>query len=348
MTFLTVGERDSVGILELLREIAVNRKAVSPVDKPRVAEYSRPDHVIAHISDTHLIAENGELYGDVDSHARLAALIDRLESSQVRPDVLIFTGDLTDRGEPDAYRKLRELVEPAAQRLRAEVIWVMGNHDDRAALREHLLREAPAMTPMDRVHHIGGLRVIVLDTSVPGHHHGNVSSSQLSWLSEQLAEPAPFGTILAMHHPPLPSVQDLSALVELRDQAPLAQVLAGTDIRAILAGHLHYSTFGTFAGFPVSVASASCYTQDLLTPGTRGRDEGQAFNLVHCYAETVVHTVVPLASGSTVGRFVSPATVQQELADAGVSILPAARIPLVDTLPAQAAVTCSQGAATGK
>ncbi|WP_264992457.1 phosphodiesterase, partial [Mycobacterium montefiorense] len=295
----------------------------------RVAEYPRPDHVIAHISDTHLIAGDGDLYGDVDAEARLSELLERLEASQIRPDAVIFTGDLADKGQPGAYRKLRCLVEPLADRLGAEVIWVMGNHDNRAALREHLLREAPTMAPMDRVHDIAGLRVIVLDTSVPGYHHGEIAPAQLQWLAAQLAEPAPFGTILAMHHPPIPCVQDLSVMVELRDQGPLAAVLRGTDVRSILAGHLHYSTSATFAGIPVSVASASCYSQDLLTAGTRGRDGAQAFNLVHCYPETVVHTVIPLASGPTVGRFVRPAAVRQELADAGVSILPASRIPRI-------------------
>jgi 3',5'-cyclic-AMP phosphodiesterase len=299
------------------------------VDRARVAEHPRPDHVIAHISDTHLIAGDGDLYGDVDADARLSELLERLESSRIRPDALIFTGDLADSGQPDAYRKLRGRVEPFADRLGTEVIWVMGNHDDRAALREYLLREAPTMAPMDRVHDIAGLRVIVLDTSVPGYHHGEITAEQLQWLAAQLAEPAPFGTILAMHHPPIPSVQDLAVTVELRDQARLARVLRGTDIRSILAGHLHYSTTATFAGIPVSVASASCYTQDLLTAGTRGRDGAQAFNLVHCYPETLVHTVIPLAAGPTVGRIVAPKTVQQELADAGVSILPASRIPRI-------------------
>jgi Icc protein len=299
------------------------------VDRPRVAEHPRPDHVIAHISDTHLIAGDGELYGDVDADARISELLERLETSQTYPDALIFTGDLADTGQPDAYRKLRDLVEPSANRLGAQVIWVIGNHDDRAALREHLWREAPTMAPMDRVHDVAGLRVIVLDTSVPGHHHGEIASDQLRWLADQLAEPAPFGTILAMHHPPIPSVQDLAVMVELRDQAALADVLRGSDVRSILAGHLHYSTTATFAGIQVSVASASCYTQDLLTPGTRGRDGAQAFNLVHCYPDTVVHTVIPLAAGATVGRFVSPDAVRRELSDARVSILPATRIPRI-------------------
>ncbi|MBV8862890.1 MAG: metallophosphoesterase, partial [Mycobacterium sp.] len=260
---------------------------------------------------------------------RLSELLKRLEASKIQLDALIFTGDLADTGQPDAYRKLRALVEPFADHIGAQVIWVMGNHDNRAALREHLLRETPSMAPMDRVYDVAGLRVIVLDTSVPGHHHGELAPEQLRWLAGKLAEPAPFGTLLAMHHPPIPSVQDLAVMVELRDQTPLAEVLRGTDVRSILAGHLHYSTTATFAGIPVSVASASCYTQDLLTAGTRGRDGAQAFNLIHCYPETLVHTVIPLAAGPTVGRFVPPETVQRELDDSGVSILPASRIPRI-------------------
>ena len=295
----------------------------------RVAEYPRPDHVIAHISDTHLIAGDGLLYGDVDAEAKLVELFSRLEAAQPRLDALVFTGDLADTGQPAAYRKLRDVVEPAAARLGAQVIWVMGNHDDRGALREHLLSEKPSMAPLDRVHDIAGLRVIALDTSVPGSHHGEIAPEQLDWLADQLSEPAPFGTILAMHHPPVPSVLDLAVSVELRDQAPLARVLHGSDVRSILAGHLHYSTNATFAGVPVSVASASCYTQDRLveTGGTRGRNEAQGFNLVHCYQDTVVHSVVPLAVGPTVGEFVPPAAVSRRLAQAGHTILPATRIP---------------------
>ncbi len=46
----------------------------------------------------------------------------------------------------------------------------------------------------------------------------------------------------------------------------------------------------------MSVASATCYTQDLNVPvgGTRGRDGARAFNLVHVYPSTVLHSVVPL------------------------------------------------------
>lgn len=229
----------------------------------RAAEHPRPDYVLLHISDTHLIGGDRRLYGAVDADDRLGELLEQLNQSGLRPDAIVFTGDLADKGEPAAYRKLRGLVEPFAAQLGAELVWVMGNHDDRAELRKFLLDEAPSMAPLDRVCMIDGLRIIVLDTSVPGHHHGEIRASQLGWLAEELATPAPDGTILALHHPPIPSVLDMAVTVELRDQAALGRVLRGTDVRAILAGHLHYSTNATFVGIPVSVASATCYTQDL-------------------------------------------------------------------------------------
>ncbi len=288
----------------------------------RTAEHPRPQHFLLHMSDTHLLAGAGPLYGDVDSEARLKRIFQELEASGARPEAILFTGDLADKGEPGAYAKLRALVDPAAARLGARVIWAMGNHDDRSAFRTGLLEEPAGTHPVDVTHWIGGLRIITLDSTVPGHHYGRLSSAQLSWLAGELAVPAPLGTILAMHHPPVPSVQDLAVLVELRDQASLADVVRGTDVRSILAGHLHYSTSATFAGIPVSVASATCYTQDLMhdAGGTRGQDGAQAYNLVHVYPETLVHSVVPIGTYASVGEVVGRDETQKRLAAHGVHI----------------------------
>lgn len=62
---------------------------------------------------------------------RLAQLLAEIGRSGVRPDALIFTGDLTDIGDPRAYEALRGVVEPFAEALGAPVIWLMGNHDRR-------------------------------------------------------------------------------------------------------------------------------------------------------------------------------------------------------------------------
>jgi Icc protein len=307
-----------------------------PVHRLRAAEHARPDYVLLHISDTHLIEGDGSLYGAVDADARLGELLQQLKDSGVRPEATIFTGDLVDQGEPEAYRKLRGLVEPFAAELGSELVWVMGNHDNRAELRRMLLDEAPSMAPFDDVRMIDGLRIVTLDTSVPGHHYGEISSSQLRWLAQELATPAPDGTILALHHPPIPSVLDLAVTVELRDQASLGRVLKGTDVRSILAGHLHYSTYATFVGIPVSVASSTCYTQDLTVAagGTRGRDGAQGCNLVRVYRDTVVHSVIPMGTGKTVGTFVSPAQARRKITESGLFIEPSSRDSLFAQPPA--------------
>ncbi len=288
----------------------------------RTAEYPAPERVLLHVSDTHLRAAGSRLFDVVDAREHLSRALAVIEASGIAPDGLVFTGDLADLGEGDAYSDLRDLVEPFAARLGARVFWVMGNHDDRAHFRRRLLDQSPDdhPLPVDRVDELDGLRLVTLDTSVPGFHHGELGAAQLDWLSGVLAAPAPLGTILAMHHPPVPSVLPLAGSVELRDQSRLARVLRGTDVRAIIAGHLHYSTFATFAGIPVSVASSTCYAQDLTVPvgGTRPQDGAQAYNMVHVYDDTVVHSVVPVDAPRTL-EHVDAAEAQRRLRAAGIT-----------------------------
>ncbi|MBU1588214.1 MAG: phosphodiesterase [Actinobacteria bacterium] len=264
----------------------------------QLGQYPAPSHVIAHVSDTHLLAGGRPLYGKVNTIEHLTQALLQLERSIAHPQAIVFTGDLADLGEPDAYVRLRELVEPVAARMGAQVIWVMGNHDERADY-SRLLFDQESDAPQDRVYDVDGLRIISFDSTVPGYHHGAITDDQLDWLADVLSSPAPHGTILALHHPPIPTpLLEAMGILELNDQPRLAEVLRGSDVRGILAGHLHYSTHSTFAGIPVSVASATCYTLDLSAEDRllSGVDFGQAFNVVHVYEEQLVHSTIPVGS----------------------------------------------------
>lgn len=282
-----------------------------------MAQYGRPLHTIAHISDTHFLADRKPLYGAVDTDATLTRLFEQLDRSGIRPELLVFTGDIADLGEADAYRRIRSIVDPAAERLGARVLWVMGNHDDRSRVRTELLDEAPGTDPVVTSIRIGGLRVIALDTSVPGYHHGELQASQLEWLRAELAEPAPEGTIVALHHPPIPTTLPLMPILELQRQHELDDVLRGSDVRAVLGGHLHYSTTSLFAGVPVSVAAATCYTMDLTgTAGAlSGVDGGQSFSLVQAYDDRIVHSTIPIGDYAVVSGFDSAFVERMESLD---------------------------------
>ncbi|WP_183095256.1 metallophosphoesterase [Nocardioides stalactiti] len=265
-------------------------------------QYPAPRFTLAHLSDVHLLAHDARQYGVVEPEAGLLLTLERLRRLDPVPQALVFTGDLADKAEPEAYARLRELVEPFAADLGAAVVWVIGNHDERAPYARGLF-DSDDDGPQDRVHDLGGLRVVALDTSVPGYHHGELSDDQLDWLSDLLAVPAEHGTILAMHHPPIPlPTIEVGAILELLEQDRLAEVVRGSDVRQLLGGHFHYTSHSTFAGIPVSVASASCYTTDPapLDRVISGVDGHQAFNAVHVYDDRIVHTVIPLAEAPEV------------------------------------------------
>ncbi|PTW90528.1 3',5'-cyclic AMP phosphodiesterase CpdA [Microbacteriaceae bacterium MWH-Ta3] len=277
-------------------------------------EVDAPLHTIAHISDTHLLGGDRKLFSSIDVAANITTIMSRLAHSEHNIEALVFTGDLADLGEPEAYRFLRATVEPLAREMGAQVVWTMGNHDEREPYARELFDEESAGEPHDRVYWVNGLRIISLDSTVPGYHHGDIEESQFEWLAAELASPAEHGTILALHHPPIPSHNEFVRIIELRNQERLASVLSGTDVRTILGGHLHYSTYSTFAGIPVAVASATCYTVDFGAPRDlllSGVDGSQSIQLVHVYPQQVVHTIVPIQESRSVIAY--PATQREML-----------------------------------
>lgn len=266
------------------------------MDHPRLGRYPAARHVIAHLSDTHFLAGGVPLGGLADTVAHLDRAIEQLRRLAGSLAAIVVTGDVADLGEPDAYRRIRAALVPLAEETGAELIWVMGNHDERVPFREILLDEPGSDEPVNRVIDLGGLRIITLDSSVPGYHHGILEPATLAWLDEVLAEPAPFGTVVALHHAPIATPLALMDILELRGQDEFGEVIRGRDVRAILGGHLHYPTQGEFAGVPVYVAGSLAYTMDLSAPRRElvGIDGGHSVSLVHFFDEGAVTSVVPV------------------------------------------------------
>jgi 3',5'-cyclic AMP phosphodiesterase CpdA len=252
-----------------------------------------PRHTLVQLTDLHLLPAGRLLRNRLDTFEVLAKALALVERSGLRPAALLFTGDLTESGEPDAYRRLRDLVDPVADRLGAAPLYVMGNHDRREALREHLLRVPPSAEPYDYAVRLGGLRIVVLDSTVPGYAHGELSEGQLAWLAAELAEPAPDGSVLALHHPPLPTTSRIAAAIELRGREALATVLAGTDVRIVLSGHTHVVSAGALAGIPVWTGGTTAFASGAFAPGG-GEQQllSPAVNRVDLFDDSLIVTTV--------------------------------------------------------
>ncbi|WP_051208759.1 metallophosphoesterase [Propionicicella superfundia] len=252
-----------------------------------------PDLVIAHLSDPHLATPG---HPDAErTRTRLALALAAVAGREQPPAAVVITGDLTQDGDEASYADLRDLVHPAAAAMGAQVLCVPGNHDRREAYAEVLLGRRSS-EPVLQVLDVAGLRVIGLDSSVPGRHHGALDPDHLDALRAELATPARRGTVLALHHPPLPPVLDFMQDFILMTRDELASAIAGSDVRAILTGHLHHPYFATFAGVPVATASSISRPVDLTRPSAEvvDRDGPALYNHVAVYPDAITHAVVAI------------------------------------------------------
>lgn len=259
-----------------------------------------PTHTLIQLSDLHIVPEGQLFHGNIDTYANLSAAFDQIEAAGIAVSAVVLSGDLTEDGDLESYQRLRAFVAERAPRLGAPVLFVMGNHDSRGPLREGLFDAEPSTEPLDYVYWCSGLRIVVLDSSEPGHGTGLLTEEQLAWLAAELATPAPAGTVLTMHHPPLPSPIQLMSGLRLAEPERLAKVIAGSDVRMILCGHAHHPSGGALAGIPVWVTGAVSYLSRTLgyDHGFAGYPAG-AFTRVDVYPDQAVATPVPLRPGDT-------------------------------------------------
>ncbi|GAA2159318.1 calcineurin-like phosphoesterase family protein [Humibacillus xanthopallidus] len=260
-----------------------------------------PTHVIAHLSDPHLLgSRGGRLAGRIDTAEQLRRGLERVESCSEAIDALVISGDLADSGEPAAYELLLELVGPVVERLGCELVVTGGNHDERRPLAT-VLFGVDDDAPQDRVTTVRGLRIITIDSAVPGYHHGGFSDDQYAWLAKELTTQADHGTILVIHHAPITYRSPVMQLLDFDDVDRLREVVEGTDVRAVLSGHLHVTSFGMLGSVPVMVAGGVSYVDDVGAPREllMGVDGPQSWNLVEIHADEVVATVVPVSQHET-------------------------------------------------
>jgi 3',5'-cyclic AMP phosphodiesterase CpdA len=264
-----------------------------------------PAYTLIQISDLHVEEPGVESRYGLDTTTLLERALRRVEETGVRADAVLFTGDLVERGVAAEYQRLRELLEPVAARLAVPFVYVMGNHDDRASLRGVLLGDGSGSTePLYQVLRLRGLRIVVLDSSIPGVAFGELDDAQLARLRAELAEPAPDGTVLVLHHPPLPSVVPIAGAIELQQPQRLAEVIAGTDVRVVLAGHTHLTSAGALAGVPVWVPGALASTTDGLAPkGTGSRlFRVPTIARIDLFTDSLIASAVPVG-GELIAEF---------------------------------------------
>ena len=203
--------------------------------------------LIAQISDPHVTDADQGVDSRFETATHLRRAVRHLTSLPVSPDIVIVTGDCVDKGSVAEYERLFELLRP----LEMPVYVIPGNHDHRDHMRD-MFGEQGAYHHRSYIQYVieeWPVRLIALDTHIPGQAGGELCMERLSWLDARLAEDAARPTILFQHHPPfalgMPVLDDMG----LAGAEGLARVvMQHPNIERILAGHVHYHVQRLFHG----------------------------------------------------------------------------------------------------
>ena len=218
---------------------------------------SRP-FLLIQVSDPHI----GASWAEGDPVARLAAAIDGVLALGASPTAVLLTGDLADHAADDEYKQLRALL----QRIDAPSYVLPGNHDDRDALHRHFGVPGAGGQPVQYAVDLGPLRLVVLDSTIPGEDGGALDDARLGWLDETLAAVPDVPAVVAMHHPPFVVGIPPWDAIGLRpaDRERLGDVLGRhANVERVVAGHVHRAITTELAGRPV-MSVPSTYVQGLL------------------------------------------------------------------------------------
>ncbi len=211
--------------------------------------------LIAQISDLHIKQPGERAYLQVDTASALTRCIKELNRLKPRPDLVVISGDLVDTPLAAEYDHLKQLLAPL------EILFaaVPGNHDSRELMRAALpgLGYAQPTGALNSIHKVGGVDLVLLDSTVPGDHYGELDTATLQWLDATLAASPARPALLFVHHPPFKTGIAHMDEINMHNGGDLAALLRKHPrARMLAAGHVHRPIVTSFAGIAATICPA--------------------------------------------------------------------------------------------
>lgn len=192
-----------------------------------------PSLLVAQITDTHLFADQNNALIGLPTAASFQSVLAKIQTLHPQPDVLLLTGDLSQDETAESYQQVKAQVTS----LNIPTYWLPGNHD-RPLLMQQIL-QGNCISSENQLE-LGGWNFLLLDSSVPGTVHGQLSNQSVAWLEQQLQARPNHPTLVALHHPPVAIGSTWMDQINLHNADALFAVLERHDqVKLVLFGHIH-------------------------------------------------------------------------------------------------------------
>jgi predicted phosphodiesterase len=181
---------------------------------------------ILHISDTHV--------GHPNYFNELALYTIIKEIKEGNFDAVIHTGDVTQNGTVEEYRKAKDIFS----NVKTPVIFMPGNHDARAGGLELFER---FIGPLNGVTEIGDAVIIHVNSAFEDGNEGRVGMIKFNMIRDALNRfsDKPI-KMVAMHHHIIPVPKSGRERNILQNAGDILDLIIKDDVDMVLAGHRHY------------------------------------------------------------------------------------------------------------
>ena len=247
-------------------------------------------------TDTHMQPEVAE--GKFDPDVQLQKGIAHVNAFNSDADLVIFCGDLVDKGDVTSYQMLYKRLE----NFNIPYNLMLGNHDNRenfsSVFDNHALDENGFV---QQVIDTPCAKLILLDTlngppyNYPYSHQGMLCEKRLSWLDNQLENAGKKPCVIFMHHPAHNTgfvAMDTIKLIE--GNAFYEIVKRHNNVCHIVYGHVHRTISGSHQGIPFSIFKSTVGQMPMLFDIMDFHmevNEPSAYGIVSINQDTVlVHT----------------------------------------------------------
>lgn len=214
--------------------------------------------LLIQLTDTHILPPGEVLYGSIDTALHLKNTVAEINRIRPRPDAVLITGDLVDRGDETSYRHFIDLISP----LEMPAYVVPGNHDDPETM-SRLFADTSCFPVTDSTFQYViedfPFNILALNTHSDGTELPELSRERINWLKQQLDQ-SDKPVLIALHHPPMKTGIELIDMGGQEWFQDLKTLLVGYDqVKLLICGHCHTDLCGRIGNVPVYMAPATSH-----------------------------------------------------------------------------------------